>query len=99
MLARPAGAGYRIRKYVRRNRLGVGMATAAAVLLISFGVAQTIDLQRIRRDRDRADRVTQFMIGMFKVSNPGEARGNDIRAREILDKASNDIAAGLANEP
>ena len=31
--------------------------------------------------------MTEFMTGMFKVSDPSEARGNDIRAREILDKA------------
>jgi hypothetical protein len=35
------------------------------------------------------------MTGMFKVSNPSEARGNDIRAREILDKSAKDIDKGL----
>ncbi len=39
------------------------------------------------------------MTGMFKVSNPSEARGNDIRAREILDKSAKDIDTGLANDP
>ena len=29
----------------------------------------------------------QFMTGMFKVSNPSEARGNTVTAQEILDKA------------
>ena len=43
--------------------------------------------------------MTKFMTGMFKVSNPSEARGNDIRAREILDKAAKDIDTGLANDP
>ncbi len=50
-------------------------------------------------ERDRADRIADFMSGMFKVSDPSEARGNSITAREILDKASNDIAAGLAKDP
>jgi non-specific serine/threonine protein kinase/serine/threonine-protein kinase len=91
ILARPAGAGYRARKYIRRHRLGVGATAAAAAVLISFAVAQGIELRRTRRERDRADRVTEFMAGMFKVSDPSEARGNDIRAREILDKASKEI--------
>ncbi|HXW17312.1 MAG TPA: serine/threonine-protein kinase, partial [Candidatus Acidoferrales bacterium] len=99
VLARPASFGYRARKYVRRHRIGVSVAAGAMVLLVAGGVAQTLELRRIKRERDRADRVTQFMTGMFKVSNPSEARGNDIRAREILDKASKDIDTGLAKDP
>ena len=69
------------------------------MLLVSVAVAQAVELRRIRRERDRADRVTEFMTGMFKVSDPSEARGNDIRAREILDKASKEIDTGLAKDP
>ena len=36
---------------------------------------------------------------MFKVSDPGETRGNSVTAREILDKASKDVDSGLANDP
>ncbi len=36
---------------------------------------------------------------MFKVSDPNQARGNDIRVREVLDKASTQIVTGLAKEP
>jgi serine/threonine protein kinase len=97
--ARPASAAYRARKYIRRHRVGVAIAAAAAVLLVSVGVAQTFELRRTRRERDRADRVTEFMASMFNVSDPSEARGNDIRAREILDKASKDIDTGLAKDP
>jgi serine/threonine protein kinase len=99
VVARPSSAAYRARKYVRRHRVGVAVAAIAALLLVSVAVAQAFELRRIRRERDRADRVTEFMTGMFNVSNPSEARGNDIRAREILDKASNDINTGLAKDP
>jgi serine/threonine protein kinase len=99
VLARPASGLYRARKYIRRHRIGVAVSAAAAVLLISAALAQTFELRRIRRERDRADRVTEFMTGMFKVSNPSEARGNDIKAREILDKASKNIDTGLAKDP
>ena len=60
---------------------------------------QLFQLRRITRERDRANRVTEFMEGMFKVSDPSEARGNSITAREILDKASKDIDTGLAQDP
>jgi eukaryotic-like serine/threonine-protein kinase len=97
--ARPASVGYQARKYVRRHRVGVSVASAGAVLLVAFAVAQTLQLQRTRRERDRADRITEFMTGMFKVSDPSAARGNSITAREILDKASTDVGTGLNKDP
>jgi serine/threonine protein kinase len=99
VVARPASATYRAKKYIQRHKFGVAAATAAALLLIAFGVMQAIQLRRITRERDRADRVTKFMTGMFKVSNPSEARGNAVTAREILDKSSKDIDTGLRNDP
>jgi eukaryotic-like serine/threonine-protein kinase len=99
VVARRAGAWYRARKYVRRHRVAVGVGATAALLLVAFAVTQTFELRRTRRERDRADRVTEFMTSMFQVSDPSEARGNDIRAREILDKASKDIDTGLAADP
>jgi eukaryotic-like serine/threonine-protein kinase len=73
--------------------------TAGVLLLVAFAVVQSFQLRRIRRERDRADRITQFMTGMFKISNPSEARGNTVTAREILDKASREIGTGLAHDP
>jgi eukaryotic-like serine/threonine-protein kinase len=99
VVARPASLIYRARKYARRNRLGVGVAAGAVLLLLSAAIAQTLQLRRTERERDRADRITKFMTDMFKVSNPSEARGNDIRAREILDKASGEVDTGLSKDP
>jgi len=97
--ARPASVAYRAKKYIQRHKFGVAAAASMFLLLIVFGVMQMIQLRRITRERDRADRVTQFITGMFKVSDPSEARGNDIRAREILDKASKDIETELTSNP
>jgi eukaryotic-like serine/threonine-protein kinase len=99
VVARPASTAYRTKKYIQRHKVGVAAATAMALLLLAFAVLQTIQLRRTTRALDRADRVTAFMTDMFKVSNPSEARGNDIRAREILDKSAKDIDTGLANDP
>jgi serine/threonine protein kinase len=99
VLARPASAAYRARKYVRRHRVGVTAAAALLLVPIAFGVAQTLQLRRTTRERDRADRITAFMTGMFKVSDPSAARGNSITAREILDKASKEIDTGLSKDP
>jgi eukaryotic-like serine/threonine-protein kinase len=97
--AHAAGTMYRAGKYIRRHRLGVAMAAAGLLLLVGFAVIQAVELQRIRRERDRADRITTFMKEMFQVSDPSEARGNSITAREVLDKASQQIDKGLAQDP
>ena len=99
VLARPANATYRARKYVRRHPVGVTVAAGLVLLLAGFAATQSFQLRRITRERDRANRVTEFMEGMFKVSNPSEARGNSITAREVLDKASKDIDTGLSHDP
>jgi serine/threonine protein kinase len=97
--ARPAGAAYRARKYVHRHAVAVAVASGAAILLIAFAATQAVQLRRTTRERDRADRITDFMTKMFEVSDPSEARGNSITAREILDKASKEIDAGLSKDP
>jgi non-specific serine/threonine protein kinase/serine/threonine-protein kinase len=106
VMAHPASGAYRARKYIRRHRMGAAVAAGLVAVLVSFGVAQTLQLRRIMierdradRERDRATRVADFMTGMFKVSDPSAARGNSITAREILDKASKEIDTGLSKDP
>jgi serine/threonine protein kinase len=98
VLARPASLGYRLRKYIVRNRAAVAAVAGLILLLAGFAVTQAIQLRRITRERDRADRVAAFMTDMFKVSDPSEARGNTITAREILDRSSVQIDRSLAND-
>jgi eukaryotic-like serine/threonine-protein kinase len=99
VVARPASAGYRLRKYVLRHRVAVGVTAGLLLLLVGFAAVQATQLRRITRERDRANRITEFMTNMFKVTNPSEARGKTVTAREILDKASQEIDAGLAKDP
>jgi len=106
VLAGPPSAAYRTRKFVERHRFSVAAATVAVVMLIVFAVAMAVQARRIARERDRANqqaevaqREADFMTNMFKVSNPGEAHGNSVTAREILDTAATQIEAGLAKEP
>jgi len=98
VVARPASAAYRAQKYVRRHRVAVAVAGGLVLLLAAFSILQAVQLRRTTRERDRANRerdratrITDFMAGMFQVSDPNEARGNSVTAREILDRASNDM--------
>lgn len=97
--ARPDTLSYRLRKYVRRHRAGVAVAAVLVLLLVGFAVVQAVQLRRITRERDRADRIADFMTGVFKVADPSERVGNSVTAREILDQASKDIDSGLSKDP
>ncbi len=106
IVARPPSTAYKAKKFVRRHRVGVGVATTLAVLLIAFSVTTALQAQRIARERDRANQeaeasrqVSDFLTGLFKVSDPGEARGNSVTAREILDKGADKITRELQGQP
>ena len=104
--ARPDTFVYRTAKFVRRNRTAVTLATLALIAILAGLVgtlvqARTAQRQRdvAFRERDRATRITEFMTDMFRVSDPSQARGESVTAREILDKAAQRIDTGLAKDP
>jgi tetratricopeptide (TPR) repeat protein len=104
--AHPDTIGYRAAKFVRRHRAGVAL-TAVALIAVIAGLSGTLmqsrNARRQRdaaiRERDRANRIRDFMAGMFKVSDPNEKAAKEVTARQILDKASGDISTGLAKDP
>lgn len=99
IVARPQSRLYRGRMFVRRHRFGVGAAAAIAMLLVGFTAAMAVQARRIAREAEVSRRVSGFMTQMFAVSDPSEARGNTITAREILDRASSEIRTGLDRDP
>ena len=106
VLATPPSFGYRANKFVRRNRTAVLAASVVMLMLVALAVTMTVQAIRIAHERDRANReataaksVSDFLTGLFKVSDPSEARGNTITARQILDKGIHEIDTGLAAQP
>jgi serine/threonine protein kinase/tetratricopeptide (TPR) repeat protein len=103
--AGPPSASYRFGKFVRRNR---GPVTASALVLVALlaGLAVSSVLYvRAERERRRADtqahvaqRVSDFLTGLFEISDPTEAQGRDVTARELLDKGAKEIN-GLKDQP
>ena len=106
IIARPPSTVYKAKKFIRRHRIGVGVASTIALLLVAFSMTTAIQARRIARERDRANQeaeasrqVSEFLTGLFKVSDPSEARGNSITAREILDKGADSITRELKEQP
>ena len=97
VIARPPSVLYRAQKFVRRNRLAVTFAAILALLMVGFGARLTIERDRANREAELSKNVTDFMTNVFNISNPNEARGNSVTARELLDKASAQIASTPGN--
>ena len=103
--ARPDTIAYRARKFARRHRTPVILATLALVAVFAGTAGTLIQARTARkqrdaafRERDRADRIAEFMTGIFKASDPNEKLGT-ITAKELLDKAASDIDTGLSKDP
>ncbi len=96
--ARKGTFAYRTGKLLRRR--GKELAAAAAALLLA-GVAVDRESQQRHTacERDRAQRISGFLVELFKVSDPSEARGNSVTAREILDRSAARIEQELEKDP
>jgi serine/threonine protein kinase/Flp pilus assembly protein TadD len=90
---------YRATKFVRRHFIVVGMSSAFVLAVLGFAIATYQQALRIEQERLRAESVSSFMVELFQVSDPSEARGNEIRAREILDRGAARIQTELKNQP
>ncbi|HEX4773384.1 MAG TPA: serine/threonine-protein kinase [Bryobacteraceae bacterium] len=102
----PPSLVYRSHKFVRRHRWGVAGSAILALAVLALIVSLIVGSARIARERDRAnheaqaaERVSDFLVQAFKVSDPDESRGNKITAREVLDNAARRIDTELANQP
>jgi serine/threonine protein kinase/tetratricopeptide (TPR) repeat protein len=111
--ARPPSTTYRLAKFARRHKVGLAAGVAVFLALVAGLVLATTGLIRAQRaeavaadERDRANqetkttrRVSDFLVSIFQVSDPRQALGNTITAREILDKGAARVEEELKGEP
>jgi serine/threonine protein kinase/tetratricopeptide (TPR) repeat protein len=113
VIARRDTMSYRTTKFVKRHWLPVSAAAAAAFMIIAFSVTTYEQSVRIAAERDRAaqqreraeheraraEEVSGFLVNLFKLSDPGENRGNQVTARELLDSGAQRLRVGLQDQP
>lgn len=92
----------RQRELARRHRRLVLVAASSAIGCVAFGAISVIAL-RARAEAERqsltARRTADFMKSLFAVSDPSEARGNSITAREVLDRGVRQVESQLKDTP
>jgi eukaryotic-like serine/threonine-protein kinase len=104
--ARPRTARYVAGRFVRRHRAGVVVGALAAAGLVGFVAAiahQSIVIRersaQVERERQRATSVSSFLQQLFRGADPGQAQGDTITARALLDRGAERIERDLPNQP
>src|SRR5271167_3149805 len=97
------------REQQRRNRqlaIVAGTATFGMVLTTGLAAYAVIERNLAKKQTGRAEaeaetakQTTKFLVDLFKVSDPSEARGNAVTAREMLDKGAARVDKELARQP
>ena len=86
----------------RKKRLAVTAFAALAVLAAGLGVASwraNREAARANREAETARRTSEFLVDLFKTSDPGQSRGNVVTARELLDAGARRLDTELSDQP
>ena len=104
--ARPPSALYHLRKLAARHRAVATLGAGLLFAVVLGAAGTTVGMVRARHaaaeartEAETAEQVSRFLVDLFKVSDPGEARGNSITARELLDQGAAQIEASLRDQP
>ena len=99
IFARRDSTPYRVRHFLKRNRVVVGAVLLFLLLLVGSVVALSLQAHRLARERDRAAQIAELLKGVLVGGNPAESRGRVVSARELLDRSWARIQAQLRGDP
>ncbi len=104
--ARDESVGYRLRKFLFRNRVLVGATTTFVLMVLGFGVAMAWQANRIAEARDRAEKeqakaeqVSTLLFDLFGATDPVVAKGELVTAKDLLERGTARVQAELHQQP
>ncbi len=97
--ARKDTAGYRARKFLVRHRWSVAAAGLILVALVAGLAGTAWQARRAAGEAARAREVKDFLVEIFQVTDPSASRGEQVTARELLDRGAARIEAELGDQP
>ena len=100
---------YRLRKFVVRNKLGVGAGAVVASALLAATLVSMWQAERAqaqataaRREAKRAESVQNFLLDIFRANSDRQAdplKARDATARELLDLGAERVTTALKDQP
>jgi serine/threonine-protein kinase len=98
VLAQEDSVGYRVSKYVKRNKPGVAAGLGITASLVGGLIVARRQARIASRQRDRAERANLFLQKMLASADPRKS-GKDLRAVEMLKLAGETIGAEFGAQP
>ncbi len=95
--AQPERFGYRVRKFVRRNRLSVVAATVAATALVAGLSIALWQAHLAQLEAQRAERIKSFIASIFTQAVPKQGVGGVVTASDLLTAANKRVEAELSD--
>ncbi|MGH8173469.1 MAG: tetratricopeptide repeat protein [Rhodanobacteraceae bacterium] len=97
------GSRYRLARFLERHAMSSAIAAIGCVALLSTA---WIAADRVRIERDQAqaaaarERATsEFLVGLFSVSDPAENRGETLTANQILTRGATQLRRRIGTNP
>jgi serine/threonine-protein kinase len=88
--ARPDSAGYRLGKFVRRNRIPVAVATAVLLMVIGLVTFYTVRLTAARNEAlaeaARAQRIQRFTMNLFQGGDKEAGPADSLKVISLVDR-------------
>jgi serine/threonine-protein kinase len=99
--ARRIGWSTRARKFVRRNRLAVGLSAVLAVSLGAGTAGIAWQAGRVERQAARATAIKDFLTGLFEATDPSASgkRVDELTARQLLQAGAERADHAFARDP
>ena len=97
--ARRGHRWYRIGLYLKRHRVGIGVAAVMAAMLAGFLAEREIQLHRVEVERDKTQAIADFMQELFENADPTHAGGSHVTVRQVLDRGAATLATRTDNAP
>ncbi|MEM1204532.1 MAG: serine/threonine-protein kinase [Acidobacteriota bacterium] len=97
--ARPDTVGYRTGKWIRRHRALAVALTMAVLALLGGILAASWQAREAQAQRQMAEAAFEFVVGVLKESDPRESGGEEVTARQILDRGADRLLVSPPDRP
>ncbi|HEX6737603.1 MAG TPA: serine/threonine-protein kinase, partial [Vicinamibacteria bacterium] len=100
VLARRGTGLYRLRKYVRRNRLQLAAAALVVASLAGGLIAASRERDRARLAEAKAGAINEFLVNeLLSAPTPEKTLGQTLTVADVLDNASRSVGHAFGAQP
>ncbi len=106
ILAKPDTVIYRTKKFILRHAIGVVTTTVVmlSLMILSLMLFQRsqelqIALDATQEEKRRVSQVTEFLIDVFKLSDPLQNQSDIVNVKDLLDYSSQQLENQFNQEP